>query len=174
MAMALGAMGTGGVFPVWDADIFQLTGQEMYTEPPSGDSCYITENDQLLLIYRVLEDTFGPQNVMPTWIPDGLSLQELEFVKWEQRTSLDAALAEGENFIALSFTLFGKGLHYKYYKDDIQPIIYQTAGIEHYLFSNAGIWCAVWTANGIECSVAGNCSRETLCRIIDSIYEKHE
>lgn len=169
IAIATVSLGTGGVFGSWSADYFHLIGQPDATVPVPADYVFRTERPELQKIYALVVREFGEQRIVPTWIPEGYTQEELGV--WDISHAVYSFLTSGDQRISIDFTEYREKNPHNYSKDNVTPVVYEIAGVKHYIFSNAGHWVTAWEVNGIECCISTSLSREVLMQIIDSIYK---
>ncbi len=172
IAIATVSLGTGGVYGSWSADYFHLIGHPDAAVPVPADYVFRTERPELQKIYALVVQEFGEQRIVPTWIPEGYTQEELGV--WDLSHAVYSFLTSGDHRISISFTEYREKSPRNYSKDNMIPFVYEVAGVSHYIFSNAGRWVAVWEVNGLECKISTSCSKETLFCIVDSIYEEIE
>ena len=126
--------------------------------------------------YSRLRETLAAQGVdravVPSYLPEGFSLEELTVTEIMDGKIIDAVYSKGENQIFLSYSLSIPELNIFYPKDDVEPDFYQRNNIEHVITVNDGTYRAVWSNGEMTCMIYGPMQREELLKIIDSIYEE--
>ena len=158
-------------FSYWTEGNLWLSGHGKEQGDTFENYKFRTDIPELQQIYDEVCQEFGVLPVVPTWIPEGHELVELTTTINGPIHLVGALLQGSDGRIAIDFREY---VHHSatYFKDDMDPIIYEVAGVKHYLYTNMGRWTAVWMFEGMECSIFTTYPRETLCRIIDSIYGK--
>lgn len=169
ITIATVSLGTGGVYGSWSADYFHLIGHPDATVPVPADYVFRTERPELQKIYALVVQEFGEQRIVPTWIPEGYTQEEL--IVLDLSHTVYSSLTSGDQRISIDFTEYREKNPRNYCKDNVTPDVYEIAGVKHYIFSNAGNWVATWEVNGIECGLFISLSKEVLIQIIDSIYK---
>ena len=61
-----------------------------------------------------------------------------------------------------------------YPKDEETVIVYEYAGISHYVMPNKDKWAAVWSVENVECSIITNNTENELYEIVKSIYQEEK
>ena len=158
-------------FSYWTEGNLWLSGHGKEQGDTFENYKFRTEIPELQQIYDEVCQEFGVLPVVPTWVPEGHTLRELTVTEYHKFHMVDALLQGYDGNVGLTFKKC-EAESVTYYKDDMSPIVYEAAGVKHYLYTNAGRWNAVWMFEGMECSIGTTYSKETLCRIIDSIYGK--
>lgn len=139
---------------------------------PDEDYTFTTEDPQLQQIYDAVAQQGVTDPVVPTWIPEGYELTELRVVPAPQGSKIHACLTNGDRYILLTYEFRQEEITNKYAKDEVNVEEYESGGIKHYFMSNIEMTTAAWTNGNLECSIATNLEKETLCQIIDSIYRR--
>ncbi|MCD8322300.1 MAG: DUF4367 domain-containing protein [Oscillospiraceae bacterium] len=126
--------------------------------------------------FETLEDALAfydaPENIVPTYVPEGYEFEGFEYYVLESFASFDLHYTNGTNTILFSYTLYGTEPSRQYSKDEGAPEIYTINGIDHYILTNAGRYYAVWQRGRFECFAYGYDSHEELVKTITSIYEE--
>lgn len=114
--------------------------------------------------------------VVPTWIPDGLSLTLLDTGEMPKFTQVYALFENNEEKLCFVYAILTgeDSAGYFYEKSDNEVTVENIAGVDHYFFRNARQYVCVWTADGVECSISFRGSQEDLRKIVYSIYSEVE
>ena len=123
-------------------------------------------------IYEEIADAGVTAPVVPTWIPEGFTLEQLNSFKSPKENKVHVRLESSAHYILLTYELDGETVANQYTKGNVSVEAYEINNVVHNLMSNEEVWKAVWQNDGIECAVETNLSREELCQILQSIYRR--
>lgn len=108
--------------------------------------------------------------LLPRYLPDGFENRNTQITELYNCVDFFCWLSDGESDIILQYRLhYGKGFTKQTEKNDGEPEIYESGGIQYSIFENMGSFIAVWTHELIECSISQVNTREELIKILDSI-----
>ena len=97
-----------------------------------------------------------PTTILPSYLPDGFVERDFQYNAVTQPESLYCLLENGDSSITLLYTVFSENQdHLLYEKDTVDPEQYEYNGTVYYIMTNKGVYFAAWTADNIECSIAG-------------------
>lgn len=165
VAYATGLLGWIGQ---WDEEHFYFT-QDAEAEETE---LVITQPDEpFSLLKEALAYYDAPENIVPTYVPEGYTYEGFEYWVLESYAAFDLYYTNGTNTISFSYILYSSEPSEQYSKDTGDPEIYTVNGIDHYILTNAGKYYAVWQRDSFECSTHGYDSREELIKTIDSMYD---
>lgn len=110
--------------------------------------------------------------LVPSWLPDGMTMTELSSSKNELGIEYYAVYANETDSLSISISDLDLGDNVLIYeKNDEDFIVYEAGGMEHYIVGNMDTITAVWLSGPYECSIATTLPVEVVEKIIDSIYE---
>lgn len=159
-----------GAIANWTKETFGFKSTE-YTQPAA--SSYAKEIPaSLKSIANAMELHDVPVTVLPSYLPDGYT--EMDFQYTETADSMDfyCFLEKGKSSITLFYSAFFNGqAHSQFEKDTANPEQYEYNGIVFYVMTNKGVYFVAWTADNIECSIAGVETYDEVIKIIQSIGE---
>ena len=113
-----------------------------------------------------------PTTILPSYIPDGFVEMDVQYNAVTQPVSLYCLLGNGDSSITLLYTVFSENQdHLLYEKDAIDPKQYEYNGTVYYIMTNKGAYFAAWTADNIECNIAGVETYGEIIKILQSIGE---
>ena len=120
-------------------------------------------------LQELLEKSNQNPNIVPSWIPEGFSLVKIEKEIMPIQEIYRALYVDGEKEIIIRVQ--------SYIEDDPQKIevnddlieVYESYGIEFYLFANNEQYRAVWMIDSYECYISGDLTIEEIKMMIDSI-----
>lgn len=151
----------------WTEKIFSFG--EIREEP----FIYKTNNSGLQELYDTVKDLGVEENVVPTWLPDGYTLEQLSIEEKLDYVTVYASYANKGNAIVFNCLIFTnlKAAEHQKSVSDVQ--IYEKNGVKHYILSNNETITAAWTLNNIECFISVD-DQEDIRRILASIYNTEE
>ena len=111
--------------------------------------------------------------MFPTYIPDGFQVEENDLYFQPEFNRLDFCVwySNGNTDIVFS-VLHNEDTSRVYEKDSSDLELYESGGIEYYIFFNNGENVAAWYANGLEYSLSTTISVFELKTILDSMYQE--
>ena len=113
-----------------------------------------------------------PTTILPSYLPDGFVERDFQYSAVTQPESLYCLLKDGDSSITLLYTVFSENQdHLLYEKDAIDPKQYEYNGTVYYIMTNKGAYFAAWTADNIECNIAGVETYGEIIKILQSIGE---
>lgn len=113
-----------------------------------------------------------PTTILPRYLPDGFVERDFQYSAVTQPESLYCLLKNGDSSITLLYTVFSENQdHLLYEKDTVDPEQYEYNGTVYYIMTNEGVYFAAWTADNIDCSIAGVETYDEIIKIIQSIGE---
>jgi hypothetical protein len=113
--------------------------------------------------------------LVPMWLPDGFEVKSFVVQDETSFSKLSVLLEKDENSsVIINIKSNPDGIDIVYEKDDLDVTIYEKEGVTHYIMTNNAREKAVWTSSEYEglISVSESVGRDTLYKIIDSIYER--
>lgn len=132
---------------------------------PDPDASYATFQEAL--------DDYGIEEALaPTWMPEGYEAQYIEAAPFVEFVIFSASYKNGSSELTFSY-IYWTGDRYEasvVEKDDTPVIVYEKAGITHYIMSNGNVMVATWMHGTCECTMWGEVTAEELEQMIDSIY----
>ena len=111
-------------------------------------------------------------DVIPSYLPEGYSLADLRFSDTYEGHVYKTVFRAGDYTFCFTMIIHPVSMNTFYPKDVLEPEIYPSNGIEHYITLNEGSYRAVWANGDVVCELYGLESKEELLRIIDSIYKE--
>lgn len=163
LAGATYAAGILGWFPRWNSTHFVLTPEQetSVSEPPPP----CTTLEEALAYHN------APSNIVPGYFPDGYEQIEFGYTSIPGAyTTFSCLYSNGEHFIALNYYIVFPGQNRLFTKDEENPELYTSGGIDHHIVTNAESYKAIWQNGNFECCLSGFESREELIKTIDSMY----
>lgn len=113
-----------------------------------------------------------PIAILPSYLPDGYVESDFQYIETSDSMDFYYFLENGISSITLFYSAYFDGqAPSQFEKDDVNPEQYECAGTMYYIMTNEGVYFAAWTADNIECSIAGVETYEEIIKIIQSIGE---
>ena len=159
-----------GTIANWTKETFGFEPAE-YTQ--TSVSSYAKEIPvPLATIAKEMELHDVPVTVLPSYLPDGYVETDFQYTETADSIDFYYFLEKGESSITLFYSAFFDGqAHSRFEKDTTNPEQYEYNGIVFYIMTNRGVYFVAWTADDIECSIAGVETRDEVIKIIQSIGE---
>ena len=153
-------------FNVWKA-VVQWT-QETFHFGDWGNS-----DPNSNLPYSSLQEALEKGNV-PTWlvptdIPEGFDLAEVDVQKTPKKNTYKAKYISDENKLTITIQDHLDGDPVFVEQSDGLVEEYEVSGVTYYLFADVDLYKAKWINGSYECSISGNITIEELKMMIDSI-----
>lgn len=122
-------------------------------------------------LQQALEEGNTPAWLVPTYIPEGFSLEEIDIQATPLKKTYKSRYTYGEMVfvIAVRDYLDGDPAYVEQSEGFVEE--YEVSSIIYYLFSNQGQNKAVWLYESYECSISGDVTIEVLKTMIDSIQK---
>lgn len=150
-----------------ESEAQSVAGQEMNT---SSDSLEVPTEYQNLS--TKLKDLWVDRLMFPTYIPNGFQVEETELYFQPEFNMLDFFVwYKTENNDIIFSILYNEETSGMYEKDQQGVEVYESSGIEYYIFSNNGQNVTAWYADGLEYSLSTTVSVSELKNILDSMYQ---
>ena len=112
--------------------------------------------------------------VVPTWIPEGYELIELQSKEYPSKAKIVASFECNNQAIVFYYDIYVQSVTHEYIKDDIEYEKVEVAGIKHYIYTNNETHFALWDRDNVKCSIVVDCQEENLVTILNSIYNMED
>lgn len=153
----------------WTGDTFSF-GETNDTEDLQQGYGFKTDHPGLQQVYDVVSAHGISERVVPTWLPEGYELTELKESSGLNGTDICAEFVKDNGTITFLLSPVNNEYCNKYAKDDESVVVYEVAGVKHYLIQNDGQWIAAWHVDSLACSIATYGNSDAIYDIIESIY----
>lgn len=124
-------------------------------------------------VFSSLQDALTKSNrdpsIIPTWIPDGFKLEKIEKDISPTREVYRATHRYGDDVLKIRIQSFVSANPEKVEINQNLIEIYESGGLDFYIFSNNQHLQAIWIIDSYECYIAGDLSIDELKHMIDSI-----
>lgn len=157
-----------GAIASWTKETFGFTATE-YTQiiTPSVTKEIPTP---LTTLAKEMDMHDVPTTILPSYLPDGYSESDFQFSETAGSMDFYCLLEKENSSITLFYSAFFDGqAHSQFEKDTANPEQYEYNGIVFYVMTNKGVYFVAWTADNIECSIAGVETYDEVIKIIQSI-----
>lgn len=146
----------------------QVFGMQSHTLVTPDD----TEIPEQLAEFKAYMDEYGfPDNLLPTYMPEGYELAATQCRASSMRIELKCLLSKDDSEIILEYTMYLKdNASATYEKDGDDPDTFVAGNVVHYVMTNYEDFVATWTTDNVVCLWTGIESREDLNLMIYSIY----
>ena len=153
------------VFATWAKDTFSFVSSE---EPPVSDPDRVNEEGFTSLQDALMKSNRDPY-IVPTWIPDGFVLENLEKEATPIEEIYIAFYLNGEKQLLIRVRSYLQGDPEKAEINGDLLEIYEVSGVQYYIFTNMNQIQAVWISDSYQCNISGDLSMEEIKQMIDSI-----
>lgn len=156
----------------WSDSVFQfITPGE---KPLVQEYVFETDHPGLQQLYETITELGITEPIVPSWIPAGFALTELKVQQIAEVYEIYAKFtSEEQHILIIMIPNLGK-VAFQHEKDENLVNIWDLAGREHYVMSNINEQVVTWMANGIECTITTDCTKEDVYKIIKSIYTSED
>lgn len=153
----------------WTDSIFELFGSSS-SNNQHVDYVFVTDNPGLQEVYDAVTSLGVTEPVVPMWLPEGAELEECKIVETPTKKGLLASFILNGSEIVIKIDSCDIVISREYHKDNLDAENYEIEGIVHNIMMNENMWVVVWTNQNFECSIALNCQKDVIYKIIESIY----
>lgn len=153
----------------WTKDIFVFIQPEDTTVLEAFT--FHTEDPGLRQLYDTVKALGGPEEVVPTWMPEGYELVEIDSLSLAEGSKVAATWDNGVDQIVCSICVYKDRNIIKLHKDCAQVEEYEMFGVLYYITGNLRNQTATWAAENAVCTITAS-ERSVLLDMIQSIYEE--
>ena len=153
------------IFARWAKETFSfVSGESTKVSEPSPE-----DQDEYNSLQELLIEGNRDSSIVPTWIPEGFSLDKIEKDSSPMREIYAARYINGGIVLRIQvITHLSSDVHNN--EVESEPIeIYSHKGIDYYIFKNADQLRAIWLVDSNECLISGDLSIDEIKKMIDSI-----
>ena len=142
--------------------------QETFHFGQSGDP---TPNNNLSYasLQEALEDGNTPAWLVPTWIPDGFKIKDIQVKQTPLKKTYKAIYTNAEKNLLITVQNYLDGVPYYAEQSDGLTEEYTASGITYYLLKNNKHAQALWIVDSYECCISGDVTIDELKMMISSI-----
>ena len=109
------------------------------------------------------------EKVVPTWLPEGYTLKELQEKSSPQAVSVIADFTNADKEIQINIRICSDGSMRDYQIDNEIIETCEISGVTTHFVSNNEKYCAIWQTGNIECVISAD-TIEQLKTIVKSVY----
>lgn len=155
----------------WTQETFHFgyAGQVVETNAPSADFDHPCKSLQ-----EALDSYDISAPLVPTWIPNGYAEVNTEISQTPIYRIFAAKYQNGELDIRIHIKSYSDSAITQIERDDSSFEIYQSNGIDYYIFKNGNLVQASWVNKNFECFISGHITISELKEMIDSIEKGYE
>ena len=163
-----GAFGWGNLwhsFARWAKETFSFV---------SGESAQVSEPDtvhrgEASSLKELLEASKRDASVVPTWIPEGFSLEKIEKDITPAQEIYRARYLDGDKNLEIRIQSYVREDAGKIEVNENLTEVYKSSDVDYYIITNNEKIQAIWLKDSYECYIAGDLTIEELKLMIDSI-----
>ena len=155
------------IFARWAKETFSFVSGENTeaSEPMSDDQREFTS------LQEMLQNENCDPSIVPTWIPEGFELAQIEKDSSPMREIYTVRYMNGDTIIRIQVTSYLSEDIRNHEIENNSVEIYTHNGIDYYIFENEGQLRVVWLVDSHECLISGDVSIDELKMMIDSIQK---
>lgn len=120
-------------------------------------------------LQAALQEFHITQKLVPTWIPDGYEAVDVRTVETPLQRQFIAKYQCDDKVIKIWIADYLDAFPDQIEQSDSASEIYESNGIQYYIFSDIGSLQAVWVNENFECYISGPLTVEEIEKMIDSI-----
>ena len=150
----------------WAKETFSFVQEEQ----PKTDNPDSIDTRQFTSLQQTLEQTGTDPNIVPTWVPDGFVLENIDIRENPMQKYYIALYVQGERHLNICVRSYeGNDPERVEINEDLFEV-YTAAGIEYYIFSNdEDMLSAIWNQDTYECCISGEITIAEIKMMINSI-----
>ncbi|MGN0166980.1 MAG: DUF4367 domain-containing protein [Acetatifactor sp.] len=164
-AKAFGWEDIWNVVARWAKETFSFVSNES-AELSGPDT---TNNSEYKCLQDLLEENKIDSSIVPTWIPDGYVLDKIEEDLTPMQRVYRAHYTNSDADLTIRVQTYTSFKQQNIEIEEEIVEIYNSEGIDYYIFENAEQLRAVWISDSFECIISGNISLEDIKIMIDSV-----
>ena len=155
------------IFARWAKETFSFVSGESteVSEPMSDDQREFTSLQEMLAAEK------RDSSIVPTWIPEGFELAQIEKDSSPMREIYTVRYMNGDTIIRIQVTSYLSEDIRNHEIENNSVEIYTHNGSDYYIFENEGQLRVVWLVDSHECLISGDVSIDELKMMIDSIQK---
>ena len=152
----------------WAKETFSFVSgdAEQVSEPEATDAIEYTS------LRDLLERNEVDSNIIPSWIPDGFVLEKVEKNITPQEEIYRSTYTRGNQKFKIIIRTFMPSDQHVFEIEKETSEIYESSGVNYYIFQNKDQLRSVWISNAYECNISGDLSVDEIKKMIDSIGEE--
>lgn len=148
------------VVATWAQETFHLAGSDTELDEPKA------ENE---LQYSSLQELLPETGLIPTWIPEGYELYEIDVAENPMQKIYVAVYEKNDVLLKITVQSYLNSNPEQIEQSEGFIEEYESSGIKYYFFSNYEMIRAAWINGSYECYISGELTIDELKEMIDSI-----
>lgn len=156
----------------WSSTVLSYLGRE--DKFGKMEFTFETDNIGLQQVYDAVVELGVKNPVVPTWLPDGSELVELDSWNTPVANGVWAVFSLNGNEIFYQINVYNGEPAHQYYRDDSHYESYELEGATYNITRNNDRWSVIWAKDNIECHITLDCQEDTFRSILKSIYVMEE
>ena len=168
--LAVSVVASAMGFNIWRAAV--TWDKDNMTVSSVGGEIAPKDDDPYYQIREALQSEDVTVTVVPSYFPVGYLLTDFRYFDSSIGHTYKLSFQKGEQLFRFSLYVRPTSVNVFLPKDDSDPEIYTSNGIDHYITTNEGQYRAVWANGDVVCELYGLDNKEELLQIIDSIYKR--
>lgn len=172
--IAVGVMSAGAAkFNLWEA-IARWTQETFRWGAVQETDNYVPTPDKqspCADLLDMLRQNDIPTSIVPTWLPDGFVLSDMQVIEQPDRRIIYAQFENGEKYILIQIHDYLNENPAQFEQSGKDLRVYSKNEIQYYIFPNNEATQIVWTVDHFECEIQGIISVVEAKQMIDSIME---
>lgn len=172
--IAVGVMSAGAAkFNLWET-IAKWTQETFHWGAVQETDNYVPTPDEqspCADLLDMLRQNKIPTALVPTWLPDGFVLSDMQVIEQPGRWTICAQFENEDRYIVIQIQdyLDENPRQFEQSGEDVQ--VYSNNAVQYYIFTNNQAIQIVWNVNRYECEIQGIFSVDEAKQMIDSITE---
>lgn len=152
----------------WNDSVFQFV--KPGETPIEEEYVFQTDHPGLQQIYDAVADLGVTVPVVPMQLPIEIILEELKIFQMNGDITVNAYFNSGKDELLYTMIVHEEKVPLQHEKDIDNISVWDFAGLEHYVISNANERIITWVTDRIETTITTDCSEEDVYNLIKSIY----
>lgn len=145
----------------------------------SGDAEQVSEpspsyDGEITSFQEFLERNKIDSSMIPTWIPDGFVLEKVEKEITPENEMYRAVYKDRRSEFKIRIQKLAPSNAYMFEILNDSAEIYESSGVEYYIFQNMDELRVVWINDGYECCISGELAVEEIKSMINSIEKRNK
>ena len=149
----------------WAKETFSFVQEEQ----PQVDAPSPANEKEYTSLQQALEITNKRTDIIPTWIPDGFTLEKVDIDETPIQRNYVALYTQNSKFLNITVRSYKETDPEKIEINEDLVEVYNVSEIEYYIFSNNNRISAMWLQDNYECCMSGDITIEELKQMINSI-----
>lgn len=158
-----------GGLAIWTEDILWFEDALHGSVPAQNGGPLAETHPEPATLQEALDQNNISYNLVPTWLPEGYVLTDVNVGYTPKEVQFDAGYTNGEYELIIYIDWMLEYVKHNIMKDDKPVEMYSVNGVDYYIFTNGKYIAATWMVGDCLCSIVGQITREELKQMLDSI-----